>query len=326
MSDFETYCEAFGVADKPADLFKGYAQAVLLDSEFMFTEMIAGLGGNLNAYLQPTTCQPGQTLLDIIQKAIATTRKDFESTQPSEADKNAEEFTMLLKKELERHEPGSYKYFTYQLFQLTTNPPRYDSSKKVKLYEKQQMRLTRLLGIEKLLLNKGAKLWKELEPQGREILYNLVPTNPSSKSELILPDIEEYSALSHDGQNASQYIPKVLWPLYTELFEAVWSNDLKTVENLTLPTPDKKAPLPLLIAVKNLKGFTPFTLACYRGHAALAKMVLEIANFQYQLKEKQEVEFKKTSLNNYSGKCLLALALIGVSYDTCLYSTSSTYF
>lgn len=96
-----------------------------------------------------------------------------------------------------------------------------------------------------------------------------------------MPNIEEYLALSHEDQNASQHIPNVLWLLYTKLFEAVWNNHLEAVENLTLPTADKKAPLPLLIAVRNPKGFTPFILACYRGHAVLAKRVLEIANFQY---------------------------------------------
>lgn len=177
VADYETYCQTFGVTDKPADLFKDYTQAVLLDNEFVFTEMIAEIGGNLNVYSQPTTCQPGQTVLDNIQKEINTIRKDIENTKPSEGDKNAEEFTMLLKKELAHHDPGSYKYFTYQLFQLTT-PPQYKSSENVKLYEKQQMRLTKLVGIEKLLLNKGAKLWKELEP---EIIDNFAPS-PSTQA------------------------------------------------------------------------------------------------------------------------------------------------
>lgn len=91
---------------------------------------------------------------------------------------------------------------------------------------------------------------------------------------------------------------------YTDLFEAVWNNDIERVKSLTLSTwrsaQSGVEHLPLRIAVQqgSLQGpvstrpwrslpsgaqnFSPFSLAILRGHFKLASTIVDICQAQYQ--------------------------------------------
>jgi len=72
---------------------------------------------------------------------------------------------------------------------------------------------------------------------------------------------------------------------YVRLFEAAWNNDLDTIKALTLapwsPGADEATINPLRIAVMDLAGFSPFSIAVLRGHFELAKKIIEICMTQY---------------------------------------------
>ena len=66
-------------------------------------------------------------------------------------------------------------------------------------------------------------------------------------------------------------------------FQSVWEGDVATVKSMTLSNwgPSGES-LPLQIAVRDSNNVAPFAIAVYRGHTSLAKVILEIAQAQYQ--------------------------------------------
>ena len=67
---------------------------------------------------------------------------------------------------------------------------------------------------------------------------------------------------------------------YFELYEAVWEGDIAKVKELSMKSNGDREPLQL--AVQDNRGFSPFAIAVLRGHSQLAKLILEIAQAQYQ--------------------------------------------
>ena len=68
---------------------------------------------------------------------------------------------------------------------------------------------------------------------------------------------------------------------YIELFEASFAGETERVKTLCL-----QGERPLQIAVQDLRGFSPFSLAVIRGHLELALVIVEIAKAQYQSEDK----------------------------------------
>ncbi|KAL9041713.1 MAG: hypothetical protein Q9214_004013, partial [Letrouitia sp. 1 TL-2023] len=70
---------------------------------------------------------------------------------------------------------------------------------------------------------------------------------------------------------------------YLQLFQAAWDGDLARIKELTLGPwgPDKQY-APLHVTTLDGKGFSPFAIAVYRQHPAVAKLILEIANAQFR--------------------------------------------
>lgn len=81
---------------------------------------------------------------------------------------------------------------------------------------------------------KGVKTWNKL--------YLDIPTGDESMS-------DSYSSLNKDGtaakrgylRNGSDQVPKHLWPLYDQLFEACWIGDAERIKQLCLPGPASTA-------------------------------------------------------------------------------------
>lgn len=62
-------------------------------------------------------------------------------------------------------------------------------------------------------------------------------------------------------------------------FEAVWIGDVGKVKEMTMSTNDDLPPLH--IAVQDNRGFSPFSIAVCRGHTHLIRVIIDIANAQY---------------------------------------------
>ncbi|KAI0543186.1 ankyrin repeat protein [Xylaria digitata] len=146
--------------------------------------------------------------------------------------------------------------------------------------------ISQLEKVEEALLEKGAQTFKELYPN-----IETMPRNQGREDEKA-PQTD-YSLtisfmgvkdLTSDRENA-----------YVQLFEAAWAGDLEKIKSLTLAPwgPDEKEP-PLKIAVSDLAGNNPFSLAFLRGHFGTAKAILEITQAQWSPTEEKNTRFQMT--------------------------------
>ena len=80
-------------------------------------------------------------------------------------------------------------------------------------------------------------------------------------------------------------------------FEAAWIGDVPKIKELTLTSwgSDQKQN-PLSVATQDSRGFTPLAIAIYRRHFDVAKILLEIADFQYRAPEK-DPELRRYRIN-----------------------------
>ncbi len=85
-------------------------------------------------------------------------------------------------------------------------------------------------------------------------------------------------------------------------FEAAWAGDIEMIKSLALAPwgPDGKEP-PLKIAVSDLVGNNPFSLAFLKGHFDTAKAILEIAQAQWSPTEEEKARFKMTKPEDEEG-------------------------
>lgn len=82
--------------------------------------------------------------------------------------------------------------------------------------------------------------------------------------------------------------------LTRQRFEAAWRGDLNTVKKLTLAKwgeGGKKDPL-LISGDEYYMDMTPFTIAIVRGHRALARVMLEIGQIQYNPRKEEETNVR----------------------------------
>jgi ankyrin repeat protein len=137
--------------------------------------------------------------------------------------------------------------------------------------------------VEKVLVARGAKTFKELHPSvvideqsaAKPYQYNYQSTSPLEKG----PYKTSLKFLDPD-------LTRGKIDRYHQLFEAAWIGDISRVKELTLGHGgiDNRV---LQIAMRDTRGFSPFSIAVLRGHTELAKVVLEIAGMQYQPRNKK---------------------------------------
>ncbi|KAI1456874.1 ankyrin [Annulohypoxylon moriforme] len=123
------------------------------------------------------------------------------------------------------------------------------------------------------LVSKGAKTFKEQFP---DIPDPPATTNESSENRPSL----SYT-LKFQFPNATD-VTDARKEAYIKLFEASWVGDLEVIKSLTLASwgTDGQEP-PLKIAVSDVKGNSPFSLAFLHGYYEVSKAILEIAQAQW---------------------------------------------
>ncbi|KAH9970349.1 ankyrin repeat-containing domain protein, partial [Lactifluus volemus] len=98
-------------------------------------------------------------------------------------------------------------------------------------------------------------------------------------------------------------IPIHLKVFYDELFEACWTGDNASIQELCLPKEEKEGQGPIQISVQTtplrdglggLTGWTPLLVALHRRHWETARLVLAIAIAQYQAPESKGSTFTDT--------------------------------
>ncbi|KIV92055.1 hypothetical protein PV10_06528 [Exophiala mesophila] len=216
------------------------------------------------------------SLLDIIRARIKVIQDSIEPKtelkKPEELGKPAE-YLKAAK--------GTYSYWTayhdfndaraVKKFQLESYQKKLDSlvtpptDGSVQREAALEQTLLKLNDLEKKLVRKKAKTFKELHPNAR---------------------LSEPRGFHFAGYKSSPYATNIgvgipgLTPDkredFTKLFEACWKGDSETVRSLCL-SPTR----PLQIATVDLRGFCPFSIAAIRGHFDLARLIVEIATVQY---------------------------------------------
>ncbi|KAE8349898.1 hypothetical protein BDV28DRAFT_151457 [Aspergillus coremiiformis] len=130
--------------------------------------------------------------------------------------------------------------------------------------------------LETVLLEKGAKTFKELFPDFK--------TPPQQEKTSPKWDLS-YSFNIQFTFN--------VWDLtdekkdgYLDLFEAAWQGDLDTIKALTLAMwGEDNEQTPLQIAVRDSNGLSPFSIAALRGHLDVAKAIIKIVQAQCKKRE-----------------------------------------
>ena len=139
---------------------------------------------------------------------------------------------------------------------------------------------TELEQLEASLLAAGAKTFKELYPEIPEPQQNSHNNNPYKQpgpapytTDLFKFQVPDLNQVKKTG--------------YLKIFGAAWNDDLETLKSLTLAPWEHQAgePLaaPLQIAVQDGNGFSPFSIAVFRGHYKLAHQIIGIASAQLDI-------------------------------------------
>jgi hypothetical protein len=173
----------------------------------------------------------------------------------------------------------------------------HDEGKRMKL-KAVEAQMDEFHDLESYLVTEGAKTFGELNP---EVLAVSEAKRLLERQQKELQELEQKSGvrghrfhylsqpntlassnLEYKGVTATESKNKE----YTELFEAVWTNDIARVAELTtVPRGENKDEPPLTITVTGYGGHNPFTLAVLRGHWNLAMRILSIAQAQYVPKD-----------------------------------------
>jgi ankyrin repeat protein len=240
-----------------------------------------------------------KSLLDLVEHKLKKLREyiakpDGDLVQAAPASLKADE------EYLESLEPGSYRYW---LAERDLRQAKGVMRLQIKKHEEETEQ--HKLKDNKGAAEKGAAVQALIEEY--ETLRQLLLSKGAQTFYEIYPDLKKADDANqgnahnyyygHQGIKKEPYstqqnfhVPD-LTPAYKDgyfkLFEAAWNGDVKTVKELTLGEWGNQRQA-LKVAVQDLCGFSPLSISILRGHADLAKTILEIATAQYQPKDRAE--------------------------------------
>ncbi|KAI0521370.1 ankyrin repeat protein [Xylaria bambusicola] len=149
--------------------------------------------------------------------------------------------------------------------------------------------ISQLEKVEAALVEKRAKTFKELHPK-IECMEN--------------PQPDEYEDTSRGDYSLKfsftgvKDLTSTRETAYIELFEAAWTGNIDKIKSLALAPwgPEAKEP-PLKVAVSDLAGNNPFSLAFLKGHFDTARAILEIVQAQWSPPDKEKSRYKIVDAN-----------------------------
>ncbi|KAL2435389.1 hypothetical protein ABEF95_015901 [Exophiala dermatitidis] len=306
--DFESFAQAYArkqgrSTDDPEQVRSLYEKkveqpiTVALEMEMLdLVNQLIDEGGDVNtlpakAYEyceRPDMRGWDKSLLDLVQDRIKSLRKFL---YPAERRDTSERAEPLGKDEeyLGEFDRDSYQYWTaYHDLCDAKNVRQWQIEKEQKELqhvnhdgeeggEEKRIAVERTLAeltkIEEKLVAKGAQTFAQLRPYIKPRRpHFFLPTSPDESS----PYTTKISFMVADltPEKKADYV---------KLFEAAWQGDASTVKELCL-----SRTRPLQVAVQDLRGFSPFSIAVLRGHYDVAELIVEIATVQYRPRSKSE--------------------------------------
>ncbi|KAI0387323.1 ankyrin [Hypomontagnella monticulosa] len=170
--------------------------------------------------------------------------------------------------------------------------------KQLESFEKERTKSIELKGAkEKLkvvedIISQLEKVVEALEAKGAKTFKQQYPdiSGPNQSDQSEKGSSSPYS-LEFTFNNATD-VTGARKAAYVKLFESAWAGDLATIKSLTLASWDAEGQEPpLKMAVSDMKGNNPFSLAFLRGHYEVAKAILEITQAQWTPKDEKEKRF-----------------------------------
>jgi ankyrin repeat protein len=244
----------------------------------------------------------GETALDVIRDQLKQLRKytgEHFNEQPPELIDGIDEF-------VKQHEQGTYQRW---IIEDDVKKRRKSHDHALQNYEKSRKRFEELKGVnekkqavaelvaeleklEELIIAKGGLPFYELHPDIKP------PENHHSYHQSNKADEDKKPTYSFKFSfKHTSNITEARQQAYLELFEAAWVGNLGMIEQLTTHSWDaagKEAPLQ--IAVQDQSENSPLSLAFLRGHKAVAKAILDIAQAQYAPPETEAQHFSMRKL------------------------------
>ncbi|RKP24605.1 hypothetical protein SYNPS1DRAFT_29635 [Syncephalis pseudoplumigaleata] len=289
--------------------------------------LLVSHGANVNC-IAPKGAHYGErkTLLDVVDDYIAKLKMNINPPAPVQAPKeNAgmsynEKRLELYSKQLDLYAEDSYERYcwdyTYydirpQPVQETSKPD--NAAEEEKRINKHKKELQRFETMRDYLIAHGAKSFDVLFPDeesakrrrsdnGHGDNQRTTPKSTVPPTEPSLPHIFSYTL---PGKN-SNHVPRVEVqaeeePAYTALFRAVWNNDSATVKRLTCADSSDPERHLLHVGVHNRSSHSLLYIACLRGHASMAALLLQIADNQYaSISTEKGKDKKEKAINNFS--------------------------
>ena len=153
--------------------------------------------------------------------------------------------------------------------------------------------------LEKDLVSRGAKTWKELHPDEEPFTIDLCPTGFYGYYGDMKPRVPGFTKMSGSGSTVG--VPRYQTALYEELFEACCTGDNAKIEELCLPKTDGQEGIQITArfggrwgkcprlnydfhvhSLCMMTGVSPLTLALENRRWSTARLVLTLAIAQYK--------------------------------------------
>ncbi|CAZ82771.1 unnamed protein product [Tuber melanosporum] len=237
---------------------------------------------------------PGETVLDQLRNKIEAYR-NFLNAEPEVVAVRSEE--PLPASFLDSFPEGSWERFTAEFAWKRENkareirsggfgrqPTRFGVSRTANTKEEVEGLLRLFEETEKVLLEAGAKTFKELYPERTLVPPAVQPALPFGLVNQGVgglfgaPGTPSPYAVPFEVSIACQRDTR---ERYSELFNAIWKGDQETVKTLTTG-PSGEPPMPALQISVSSRGWTTLWVAIYRRDYAMAKLILEIVKSQYE--------------------------------------------
>ncbi|KAK6538841.1 hypothetical protein TWF694_010406 [Orbilia ellipsospora] len=260
------------------------------------------------------------TYLDLVRRKTRHFRMALDALREEEEKRKKEQTPRTLVSVPPEFKEGTYEHWMATLLVAAENKTRTEFNtalqktlekgdksvdpEKVKEKETKLKDLEkRYVELEQYMISKGAKKYKELQP---EIWKKMVKSTPNAGAEAAELGDEDQSEdaeeKSTDEKQEEDNTFKIKFTFkeankdekvasaYQELFKAVWDGDQEVVKKYTTTSWDENK-TPLLITAKNQLEYTLLAIAAYRKHSTeYLNLILSIATAQQR---QEEVENKK---------------------------------
>ncbi|KAI9597730.1 ankyrin repeat-containing domain protein [Syncephalis fuscata] len=289
-------------------MVKRIVQPIIYTYENDLYKLLVPLNIDINIPYSPNISGMQLTILDKIETDIRAVEQKLstlqskasaKSTASTKSSENQQDPTQVYLDQFNACEHDTYERYCwdkayYSLRKPVDAPLKAKDNNYVESYQKkyvvdEQKKLKKLNIRRDYFISYNAKHYSELFPESEE-----EQQNKRHRSENTSTSYDKKVADSRvtDTKESKPEIPQIFaytlpnitseeQDTYYGLFNAVWNNDIATVKRLTSPVKHTSEQHLLHIGVYDQNSQSLLSIACLRGHAEMASLIIEIADKQY---------------------------------------------